>query len=146
MVNFGPLAAEIGLPVWGTSANFNGFRVLSSLLQRRRLPEANQTLHDVWPSPGLVQYIYIFGSYCHLTEFYQVQNSLCVQVLRSPTLAALLHNTPAAGVRKTLRRSIHGMELRNFRRGRHLYLAGRPSRLAWAHIFVHDNFSFSISS
>jgi len=25
MVNFGPLAAEIGLPVWGTPANFNGF-------------------------------------------------------------------------------------------------------------------------
>ena len=27
-----PLAAEIGLPVWGTPANFNGFRVLASLL------------------------------------------------------------------------------------------------------------------
>ena len=27
MVNFGSLAAEIGLPVWGTPANFNGFRV-----------------------------------------------------------------------------------------------------------------------
>jgi len=25
MVNFGPLAAEIGLVVWGTPANFNGF-------------------------------------------------------------------------------------------------------------------------
>jgi len=32
MVNFGPLAAEIGLPVWGTAANFNGFRVLAALL------------------------------------------------------------------------------------------------------------------
>jgi len=31
MVNFGPLAAEIGLPVWGTPANFNGFRVLAAL-------------------------------------------------------------------------------------------------------------------
>jgi len=28
MVNFGALAAEIGLPVWGTPANFKGvFRV-----------------------------------------------------------------------------------------------------------------------
>jgi len=27
MVNFGPLAAEIGLPVWGTPANCNGLRV-----------------------------------------------------------------------------------------------------------------------
>jgi len=32
MVNFGLLAAEIGWPVWGTPANFNGFRVLAALL------------------------------------------------------------------------------------------------------------------
>ena len=32
MVNFGPLAAEIGPVVWGTPANFNGFRVLAALL------------------------------------------------------------------------------------------------------------------
>jgi len=62
MANFGPLAAEIGSAVWGTPVNFNGFRVLASLLQRRRSPEANQTLHDVWPSHGLVNYIYIFGA------------------------------------------------------------------------------------
>jgi len=36
MANFGPLTAEIGLPVWGTPSNFNGFRVLASLLQRCR--------------------------------------------------------------------------------------------------------------
>jgi len=43
-----------GLLVWGTLANFNGFCVLASLLQRHRSTEANQTLHDVWPLPGLV--------------------------------------------------------------------------------------------
>jgi len=32
MVNFGPLVAEIGCPVWGTPANFNGFRILAALL------------------------------------------------------------------------------------------------------------------
>ena len=33
MANFGPLAAaEIGSGVWGTPANFNGFRVLAALL------------------------------------------------------------------------------------------------------------------
>jgi len=64
MANFGPLTAEICWRVWGTPANFNGFSVLASLLQRRRSPEANQTLHDVWPSPGLVRYIYIFGGSC----------------------------------------------------------------------------------
>jgi len=62
MANFGPLTADIGLPVWGTAAHFNGFRALPSLLQRRRSPEANQTLHDVWPSPGLVVTIYTFSA------------------------------------------------------------------------------------
>jgi len=75
--------AEIVSSVWGTQANFNGFRVLSSLLQPRHSTEANQTLHDVWPSPGLVHYIYIFGGSCPVTEFCQVQHSLSVQVLRS---------------------------------------------------------------
>ena len=32
MVNFGPLAAEIVSLVWSTPANFNGFRVLATLL------------------------------------------------------------------------------------------------------------------
>jgi len=32
MMNFGPLAAEIGSVVWGTQANFTGFRVLAALL------------------------------------------------------------------------------------------------------------------
>ena len=43
MVNFGPLMAEIGSLVCGTLANFNGFCVLASLLQRRCSTEANQT-------------------------------------------------------------------------------------------------------
>jgi len=43
MVNFGPLTAEIVFRVWGTPANFNGFRVLAALLHRRRLTEVNQT-------------------------------------------------------------------------------------------------------
>jgi len=51
---------------------------LASLLQRRRSTEANQTLHNVWPLPGLVDYIYIFGDCCSVMEFCQVQNSLCV--------------------------------------------------------------------
>ena len=56
IANFGPLTGEICWRVWGTPANFNGFRILASLLQRCRSPEANQTLHDVWPSPALVHY------------------------------------------------------------------------------------------
>jgi len=69
MVNFNPLTAEISSLVWGTPANFNGFRVLASLPHRLRSPEANQTLHDVWPFPGMVHYIYIFGGCCPLRDF-----------------------------------------------------------------------------
>jgi len=61
-----------------------GFRVLASLLHRRRSTEINQTLHDVWPSPGLVHYIYCiysFGVSCPRTEFCQVQNLLCIRSL-----------------------------------------------------------------
>jgi len=56
MIIVGPLTAEMGSLVWGTPANFNGFRVLASLLHWRRSIEVNETLHDVWPSPGLVHY------------------------------------------------------------------------------------------
>jgi len=51
-----------------------------------------------------LHYIYIFGGSCPLTEFCYVQNSLYVQVLRSPILAALLDGTPGADVSQTLRR------------------------------------------
>jgi len=61
-VNFGPLAAEIDWRVSGTPANFNGFRVLALLLQWRSSTEVNQTLHYIWPSAGLVRYIYILGA------------------------------------------------------------------------------------
>ena len=44
MVNFGSLAAEIGLPVWGTLANFNGFRVLAALLHGSQVVSVSQTL------------------------------------------------------------------------------------------------------
>jgi len=129
MVNFGPLTAETDWRVWGTRANFNGVRVLASLLQRRRSAEVNQTLDDVWPSAGLVYYIYIFGGSCPLMELCQVQNSLFVQVLRSPVLAALLHCTGAVGVSQTLRHGTRNgiMELLLliiFNRGRHLYSEG----------------------
>ena len=41
------ITAETGWRVWGTSANVNGVRVLTSLLQRRRSAEVNETLHGV---------------------------------------------------------------------------------------------------
>jgi len=61
MVNFGLLAAQIGSLVWGTSANFNGFRVLAALLHgtvvvgvshslRRWTEDANYTVSQKRPT------------------------------------------------------------------------------------------------
>ena len=55
MVNFRLLAAEIGLPVWGTPANFNGFLVLAALLHGSQVVSVRQSLqgdHHVghWPT------------------------------------------------------------------------------------------------
>jgi len=44
MVNFGLLAAEIILVVWGSPANFNGFRVLAALLHGSQVVSVRQTL------------------------------------------------------------------------------------------------------
>ena len=127
MVNLSLLAAEIVSLVSGTPANFNGFRVFASLLQRCCSTEANQTLHRVLPLPGLVDYIYIFGGCCSVTEFCQVQNSLCIlQVLRSP-LGSVTTWQSSSGRKPNFAA---------LTTGRHLYSAGRPSRWALAHILV----------
>jgi len=88
MANFGPLAAEIGLGVSGTPANFNGSRVLALLLQRRRSPEDSQTLQDVWPSLALVHCIYI----CFTVKTSHCQNILLSKrpkVIMSPVKTSL---------------------------------------------------------
>ena len=107
MANFGPIATEIGSGVWGTPADFyfNGFRVLASLLHRCRSPQANQTLHDVWPSPGLVHYMYTFsGALVPWRNFARCKIHFTSKscVLRYCSL----HGTRAVGVSQTLRRGI----------------------------------------
>jgi len=132
-VNFGPLAAEIGPVVWGAPANFKGFRLLAALLQRHRSTDDNQTLHGVWPLPELADYIDTFGGCCSVTEFCQVQNSLCVlHVLRFP-------------IGSVATRQLNSGREPNFAAlstGRHLYLVGRPSRWALAHILVFSSCFF----
>jgi len=105
MVNFGPLAAEIGLPAWGTPANLNGFRVLASLLHRRHSTEVNQTLHNVWPSLGVLRYVQFREL---LTPSGILQGAKCT--LR-PSLAfsyigsvTAVHGTRVVGVSQTLLR------------------------------------------
>jgi len=124
MVNFGPLAAEIRWRVCGTTANFNGFHVLAALLQRLCSPEANQTLHDVWPSPGLLHYIYIFGGLAPLWNF-----AMCKVHITSKCCIFLYwqHYCTASSTGRQ-------PNFAALNRGRHLYSAGRPSRWALAHI------------
>jgi len=43
MVNFSILAAEIDQVVWGTPANFDGFRVLAALLHGSQVVSVSQT-------------------------------------------------------------------------------------------------------
>jgi len=44
MVNFGLIAAEIVSLVWGTPANFNGYRVLAALLHGTLVLGVSETL------------------------------------------------------------------------------------------------------
>jgi len=103
VVNFGPLTSEIGLGVWDTPANFNGFRMLALLLQRRHCLKVNQTLHDVWPSAGMVHCSYIFGGSCPPLNFARCKIHIAYQVLHYPIFAALLHCTQTLGVRQNWR-------------------------------------------
>jgi len=54
MVNFGPLAAEISLPVRGTPVNFNGFRVLAALLHGNQVVSISQTF---WRGTEVATYV-----------------------------------------------------------------------------------------
>jgi len=105
-----PTAAEIVSLVWDTLAIFSGFRVLASLLQRHRLMEANQTLHNVWPLPGLVGYIhvYIFFRRLLLRNGILPGAKITIHFASSKScallLAVLLHRSRSVGMSQTLRR------------------------------------------
>jgi len=111
VVNFGLLAAEIFSLICGTPANFNGFRVLASLLQRCRLG-----WYTMYSLPGLLPHNGILPG---------VKFAL-LQVLHSPILPALLHGTRAAVISQTLwrgtRNEITELSLR------------APPRFGWAAI------------
>jgi len=136
MVNFGSLTAEIHSVVWGTPSKFQRVSCLGFVTAATSLTGGQRSfarcLAVSWAG---TLFIHFRGLLPPPDRIRHVQCSLCVQVLRSPILAALLHGTPASGSAK-LCGVIQGMELRNFRRRRHLYSAGRPSRWASAHILV----------
>jgi len=102
MVNFGSPTAEICWRVWGTPANLNRFRVLASytdVAQWRSTKLCRIFGHLL----GWQWYtIYTFLGLLSHKGILQAAKSLCVRVLRSPILVALLHGTRAAAVSRTL--------------------------------------------
>jgi len=56
MVNFGPLADEIGSGVWGTPTNFNGFRLLAALLHCTPAMGVSQTLRRSTEGATYIRY------------------------------------------------------------------------------------------
>jgi len=93
MVNFGPPAAEIGPVVWGTPANFNGFRVLAALLHgtaetRERQPNfaaLNRGRHlysSGWPSRSALAHISSFIFYLFFFAESQPSQIGCLPYLR----------------------------------------------------------------
>jgi len=124
MVNFGYTS--------GTRANFNGFRVLASL-QRRRSPEANQTLHDVWRLLGCYTMYTFLGAVApdgiSPRAKFTLRPSLAFSYVGSVTAR---HSSKLCGV-------VQGMELPNFPRGpgvTYIRLGGHHVRWATAHILV----------
>jgi len=116
MVNVGPLIAEFFR--FGSLGHPSKFQWVSRLRFVTTLPSCNES------QPNFAQRLAVswagtlymdFGGSCPLMEFCQVQNSLCVQVLHYPILAALLHGTRAVGVNQTVAWYLHA--------------TGRPSRL-----------------
>jgi len=138
MVNSGPLTAEIGWQVWGSQANFNGFRVLASLLHRRR-------------STRSTKFYTLFGRLLGWYTMYTFSGALLPNGILPAakfTLRASLGFSYIGSI--TVRQSSSGRHDHpifaawdkegNYRtfapRLRHLYSAGRPLHWASAHILV----------
>jgi len=122
MANFGPLTAEIVSETFGTPANFNGFRVLASLLQRRHWLEANQTLHLCTTFGRLLGWytIYTFSEALAPDGIlprakFTLRPKSCVLLYWQRYCMALKRRVSAK-----ICSMLQGMKLRNFRTRRHL--------------------------
>jgi len=86
-------------------------------------PNFSQSLAISWTGTLWIH----FRGCCPLTEFCQVQNSLCVQALRSHRIGSVKSTALQQRASAKLCGVVQVMELRNFRSGRNLCSAGRPS-------------------
>jgi len=132
--NFGPPKAEISLGVWGTPANFNGFRILASSLQwRRKLCTMSGRLLGWYTIYSLLGALAPWRKFARCKIHFTSKSCILLYWQRYCTA----HQQRASA---KLCSMIQGMELRNFRRGCHLYSTDRPSRWALTHILVYNGF------
>jgi len=75
MVNFGPLAAEIGSGLWDTPANFNGFRVLGALLHGTPAVGVSRTLRH--RTEGATHILPYFHIWCYLSANLECRSEMC---------------------------------------------------------------------
>jgi len=115
----------------GYPSKFQRVSSLCSLLHRRLSTEVNQTLHDVWPSPELVQYAYIFGGSCPLKRNsarckIHFASKSCVLVYSGSVTACHLSSRrePNFAAWYTRNGITEHLLLVIFNRGRHLYCEG----------------------
>jgi len=79
MVNFGPLAPEICWRVWGTPANFNGFRALAALLHGTLVVGVRQSLVS---NRGRHLYSTGWPSRCALADILVLKVLICIQLIQ----------------------------------------------------------------
>ena len=116
-------AAEIGSLGWDTPANFNVFRVLASLLQRRRSTESNQTARCLAVSWAATLHIHFRGLF--------PRNGILpgAKFTLRPSFAHYIGSVTARHASSGRQPNFAALS-----RGRRLYSVGRPSRWALSHI------------
>jgi len=92
MVNFSPLAAEIVSLVWGSPANFNGFRILAALLHGTLIVGVSQTA-----SLNRERHLCSVGrpsrwALAHISSFFFILHQICVFYLDMPKRFFLRHS------------------------------------------------------
>ena len=125
MVNFRPPAAEIATLVWGTPANFSGFRAWLPYCIDVAERKPNKLCMMFAVSLAGTLYIHFRGL---LTRNGILAGAKLT--LRPPSLALSYIGSATAPHSSSGRQT----NFAALSRGRHLYSAGRPSRWALAHI------------
>jgi len=135
---YGELRPEISWWVSCTPANFNGFHVLASYctdVDQQRSATLCMMFGHLWSGTLYVLFWEILPSNGILPGANVMW--LCVQVLHSPILAALLHGTQALGVSQTVawyKECSYGTFAGHFQQRAPPIFWGWP--LHWAHILV----------